>query len=180
MSTSMPSSQMIAGGGHMPDHLPCTSNSADGQPFIFAFPNTPTIQNCPIISNTLKHAHSNWGSNSSQQQTANISSGSEGLGSQTQRYLYSWWTYLYWYWRHPRQPSELHLHTTTPRSRRSTSTLYPCIIPGCDQTFRRTDYRGNHLRRRHNIPVPKGSWAHTWILRAENRQYLLEAVVEQA
>lgn len=58
--------------------------------------------------------------------------------------------------------------------------FYPCLIPGCDQYFSRTDYRGNHLRKKHLLPIPKGCWAHIWIARAENQYHFLAATEEQA
>ena len=57
--------------------------------------------------------------------------------------------------------------------------LYPCLIPGCSKYFTRSDYRRNHLKRKHHLPLPKRCWAHIWILKPQNRHYYWTAIAEQ-
>lgn len=55
-----------------------------------------------------------------------------------------------------------------------------CLIPGCSQSFSRTDFRTNHLKKKHRLPIPKRCWAKIWIKKPENYNYYLAAVEEQA
>ena len=57
---------------------------------------------------------------------------------------------------------------------------YPCFIPGRTQRFKRSDSRGNHLRKKHGLPIEKGQWAKIWISKVENQEYYLAAVDLQA
>ena len=57
--------------------------------------------------------------------------------------------------------------------------LLGCIIPGCSRQFHRSDALGNHLRKKHLLPIPKGQWAKSWISRVENHHYYNAAVQAQ-
>lgn len=76
----------------------------------------------------------------------------------------------------PRYPGP---HRSAQKSKSSSSRLHKCLIPGCSKYFTRTDYRCNHLKRKHHLPIPKGCWAHTWVSRMENYHYCLAATIEQ-
>ena len=71
------------------------------------------------------------------------------------------------------------LHQSAQQRESSSSRLYPCLIPGCRRYFTRTDYRCNHLKRKHRLPIPKGCWAHTWISKVGNQYHYLVAAMEQ-
>lgn len=79
-----------------------------------------------------------------------------------------------------RQPRLYPYTLTAQNGRASRSMIYRCLVPGCNQQFTRTDFRGKHLRIQHGLPIPKGCWAKAWILKAENYQNYLAAVAAQA
>ena len=94
VSTSLSSSQML-GDGHIPDHLSCTPDSANGRSITLISLNDPSIQNClpTIITSFPSHTSGSWGSSSSQQrQMADIPSGCECPGSQIPRYIPGKWS----------------------------------------------------------------------------------------
>ena len=164
----------------MPSHLSCcscTPGSANDQSFMLVSPNAPSIGSYPTapttFGNTLNPAPSSWDSNGPQQQTANISDWYGFLGPQNPRDISGEQSQAHLYGQYPGQHG---FYSHTQRTRR----LYQCMIPGCSKSFSRTDYRGNHLRKKHRLPIPKGSRAHTWLLKPESRHYVLEAIAGQA
>ena len=52
-----------------------------------------------------------------------------------------------------------------------------CLIDGCNQEFKRSDYLLKHLRNFHNLPIPHGCRCRKWIL--ENHHLFLRAVEAQ-
>lgn len=163
----------------MLDHSSGILDSANDRSLIPVSPNAPGLQNYPtIVTSTPSPGSSDWGSNNLQQQTANMSSwcrcrGPQAPGGEQPRTCLCR--------QPPRQSGGFYSHTQATRQIQSlTSMSYPCLVEGCSQSFSRTDYRGNHLRKQHNLPIPKGSWAHTWISRTENQHHLSKAVAEQA
>ena len=71
-----------------------------------------------------------------------------------------------------RQP----VHTQPAQSdTASRPNIIRCLIPGCPQTFSRSDAHGTHLRNRHNIPIPRGRHATTWMSRPENLHHYTAA-----
>ena len=170
----------VSGGSLMPGHLssccPCTPNSANDQSYMPAFPIASGIENRPtttIFANTPRPTPSYWDLISPQQQTANISSWCRCLGPQIPRDISGEQTQAHLY----RQYLGQHGFYSPTRMTRRT---YPCMIPGCSKSFSRSDYRGNHLRKKHHLPIPKGSRAHTWIFQPESWHHVLEAIAGQA
>lgn len=75
--------------------------------------------------------------------------------------------------------SESHRNTQTNRPSSPRIYKHSCLIPGCRQYFTRTDYRCNHLKKKHRLPIPKGCWAHTWLSKEENHHHFQAAVIKQ-
>ena len=58
--------------------------------------------------------------------------------------------------------------------------VLPCLVRNCDKTFHRSDSLNNHLRTKHNIPIPRGCWAKVWVSKVENKPFYSAAVKAQA
>ena len=164
----------VSEGSLIPGHLSYTLNPANHQYFMPVSPNAPSIENCPtIFADIPSLAPSNWDLNSPPQQTTNLPCWCGCLGPQIPRDISGEQSQAHQYGQCPGQHGFYNFYSHTRRTRKS----YPCMIPGCSKSFSRSDYRGNHLRKEHRLPIPKGSRAHTWI---ESQQHLLETIAGQA
>ena len=168
----------FSGGSLTPGHLSCcscTPNPSNDQSYMPAFPIAPSIENRPTtnFANIPRPAPSDWDLSSPQQQIANMSSWCGCLGPPNPRGISGEQSQTYLYGQYLGQHA---FYSPTRMTRRT----YPCMIPGCSKSFSRSDYRGNHLRKKHRLPIPKGSRAHTWIFQPESWHHVREAIAGQA